>query len=129
MSTSGLNEIVGTMQQETAQKTVWNDLLGWFPYADYPADTGIQIEFEPIILSNDEVIEIEKRIYDEKMQNNELQEFEGKYIAMLNGEIFDSDDEFQPLAKRVYDDAGYKVVFITRVIKSEKVHRMSPRFK
>jgi hypothetical protein len=130
LSSSGLCDISFINPQlGTAQNSVWYEILGLFPARDKPKQTGEQKEFEPIILSDNEVIEIEKKIYNEKMKKNELEEYEGKYIALLKGEVYDSDTDFSTLAKRVYDKLGYNAVFMTRVIKNEKSHKMSPKFK
>ena len=57
-----------------------------------------------------------------------LKEYEGRYIAIINKTVVDSDTEFSPLAKRVYAKYMYKAILMTLVEAEPKVvHIRSPR--
>jgi hypothetical protein len=43
------------------------------------------------------------------------QRFMGKYVAVLHGQIVDSDTNKAVLAKRVYETHGYVPIYITQV--------------
>ncbi len=74
-------------------------------------------------MSDEEIIKAEKKIFDSKKEQL-LEKYEDKYVAMINGEVVDSDKEFSDLAKRVYETHGYKAIFMSRVTRHEKVHRI-----
>ena len=78
-------------------------------------------------LSDEDILDIESRIYEQKKEEY-LSAHQGKYIAQLGGELIDWDDDFSSLAKKVYDKHGYITVFITQVLRDEKVHKLSPKF-
>ena len=44
-----------------------------------------------------------------------LDKYEGKYIAVLNREVIDADDDFSLLAERVYSRYGYKDIYMPKV--------------
>ena len=44
-----------------------------------------------------------------------LAKYEGKYIAILNTEVIDADDDFSLLAERVYRRHGYKDIYMPKV--------------
>lgn len=53
-----------------------------------------------------------------------LSEYEGKYIAVINRQVVDSDPKFSQLAKRVYEKYGHKDILMTRVAAELKVVRI-----
>ena len=66
--------------------------------------------------------------YFEANRKEFLGEYEGKYIALINKEVVDSDPAFSPLAKRVYKKYGYKAILMTKVEAEPRVVRIrSPR--
>jgi hypothetical protein len=85
--------------------------------------------FKPFFLTEEEAMDIENKIYQKKKSEYLLEkELQGKYIAQINGEIIDKDNNFSELAKRVYETHGYKSIFMTQVT-PEKKHKLSPKFK
>jgi hypothetical protein len=57
-----------------------------------------------------------------------LKEYRGKWVAILNQTVVDSDMDFSPLAKRVYEKHGYRPILITRVEDGPQVVNVpSPR--
>ncbi len=44
-----------------------------------------------------------------------LSEYGGSYVAILNGKVVDSDQDFSPLAERVYKKYGYRDILMPRV--------------
>lgn len=131
MTTTGAMDIsFGIIQQGTAQNTLWQRLL--FPISnEYPR---VKLTAEPILLqqfllSDDQIIEIEKKMFDIKKEEY-LPDFEGKYIALENGKLLDSDIDFSALAKRVYEQHGYRPIFMPLVTKDERKYRIrSPKFQ
>jgi len=82
-----------------------------------------------IALTDEAIIRREMKWYEEKKEDY-LKNYEGKYIALLNGELLDSDVAISELAKRVYEKYGYIAIFIPLVTRRTKPYRISsPRFK
>lgn len=63
-----------------------------------------------------------------KKKDELVAKYNGKYIALVNGEVKDSDDTFSDLAKRVYSKFGYREIFMTLVTKEKSPHKLSPKF-
>lgn len=57
----------------------------------------------------------EARAFFESEREHLLAEYEGKYIAILNGKVIDADEDFSRLAERVYRREGYKDIFMPLV--------------
>ena len=55
-------------------------------------------------------------------------EFYGKYVAVKNGEIIDSDVDQDSLLKRVYKKLGYVQILIEKIEKEELEYTTSPIF-
>jgi hypothetical protein len=73
-------------------------------------------------------LEIDKKNYLEQKEKY-IDKYEGKYIALINGKVEDSDTRFSEVAKRIYHKFGYKEIFITFVSsKPQRSHRISPKF-
>ena len=80
-----------------------------------------------IELIDEATIRREMKWYEEK-KDEYLQKYEGKYIALLNGELLDSDISLSQMATRVYAKHGYKAIFMTLVTRQTKPYRIaSPR--
>ncbi len=56
-----------------------------------------------------------------------LQQYEGLYVAILEGEVVDSDQSIEALVGRIYARYGHRDFFTAKVEAVEKVHRISPR--
>lgn len=57
-----------------------------------------------------------------KSKSNFIQEFEGKYVAMKNGNIIDSDADYSKLVSRVFRNfPSQESIYITRVVEGERV--------
>jgi hypothetical protein len=92
-----------------------------------PKAKGWAFVSTPIEEIND--IDVEKRMYEANKEFY-LKNYEGKYVAIQNQEVLDSDTEFSKIAERVYSKYGYKPIFIPLVIKEEPGLKLrSPRFK
>jgi len=55
------------------------------------------------------------KIFFEANRQKLLANYEGKYIAILNEEVVDADDDFSTLAERVYSRYGYKDIYMPKV--------------
>lgn len=74
-------------------------------------------------------LDVERKLYEDKKEKY-LKDYEGKYIALQNEVVLDSDLEFSKIAERVYSKYGYKPIFMPFVTKEERTLRLrSPRFK
>lgn len=63
-----------------------------------------------------EVVEFrEARAFFESQREHLLAEYEGKYVAILNGKVIDADEDFAQLAERVYRREGYRDIFMPLV--------------
>lgn len=87
-----------------------------------PAEDGCL--FSTKLLNDREIVDMEKRIFEENRASY-LMDYEGKYIALLNGVVLDSENSFSALAKKIYTKLGYRAIFITRVTKKEIKYRIS----
>lgn len=59
-----------------------------------------------------------------------LSEYEGKYVAILDGRVIDSDADFSHLAERVYRREGVRDIFMPRVQEDpEVVNIPSPQLR
>lgn len=59
-----------------------------------------------------------------------LQEYEGKFVAIMGGQVVDSDENFPRLAERVYQKFGYQDIFMPKVDREPSpVHLPSPRLR
>jgi hypothetical protein len=68
--------------------------------------------------------------YYEKNLENLVERYSGKYIAILNNEVVDSDKDFSNLAKKVYEKYGYQTIYMPFVDVKKKVFKIpSPRIK
>lgn len=57
-----------------------------------------------------------------------LEQYEGQYIAILDGRVIDADNSFHKLAERVFSKLGYRSVFMPRVERHPRqVWLRSPR--
>ncbi|MBI2919236.1 MAG: hypothetical protein HYY01_14780 [Chloroflexi bacterium] len=55
------------------------------------------------------------------------QTYAGKYIALIEGEVVDSDSDFSSLAMRVYEKYGYKDIYMPKVERERTVRVSGPR--
>lgn len=70
----------------------------------------------------------EGRQYFEEQKASLLQQFGGKYIAIIDNKVVDSDLDFGQLATRVYRQFGYKAIYMPFVCEKPRVLRIpSPR--
>ncbi len=56
-----------------------------------------------------------------------LSQYSGKYIAVLDDQVVDSDSSFHDLATRVYAKYGYRDMFMPKVVRDRVVYIRSPR--
>jgi uncharacterized protein DUF5678 len=55
-----------------------------------------------------------------------LEKYEGKYVAILNGKVVDSDADKRALAQRLYREFGYQPVYVQLVMAASlPIYRMS----
>ncbi|MCK4354175.1 MAG: cell division protein FtsA [Dehalococcoidia bacterium] len=70
------------------------------------------------------------RAFFESNHNKLLAKYEGKYIAILNREVIDADDDFSLLAERVYSRYGYKDIYMPKVERKGTIlHIPTPQVK
>ena len=77
--------------------------------------------------NGDRAIFDEDLLYYRSVLESLLEQYEGKYVAILNKTVVDSDDNFSRMAKRVYDKYGYKAILMTRVEPEPRVVHIPSR--
>jgi len=59
-----------------------------------------------------------------------LEQYEGKWVAILNGAIVDFGENNSELARRVYQKYGYRPIYIDKVERKPKIFKVpSPKVK
>jgi hypothetical protein len=73
----------------------------------------------------DELLWPDRKVFLD-MKNSLLADmrYAGKYVAVLDGKLIDSDDDRVRLAKRVYDKYGYRQIYMSKVEREERIYRM-----
>jgi hypothetical protein len=85
---------------------------------------GKAISPKAIAFTDEDIIQREMKVYEQNKAEY-LTKFEGKYIAMLNGAVLDSDPDFSKLATRVYKKSGYQAIYMPLVTRREKPYKIS----
>ncbi len=79
--------------------------------------------------SLEEFLKIEKDNYEINKEKF-LKEYEGKYIALIDGTIIDHDLDYSALAKRVFEKNDYRPIYMPLVSRKEKICRIkTPKFQ
>jgi hypothetical protein len=131
-TTESVDMSFGTIQIGTAQNTLWQqrlfDIFIGSPYLKSKLTADPRL-IQEIPISPDQSIAMEKKFYEDQKEKY-LAEYEGKYIALENGILLDSDLDFSALAKRVYEQHGYRPIFMPFVTKEDRQYKIrSPKFK
>ena len=91
--------------------------------------TGKEEAEEMIIYEGANVFELEKKYFEEN-KGTLLEKYIGKYIAIINKRVVDSDKDFSKLAQRVYEKFGYRDIYMPLVdIKEQVVRVPSPKIR
>lgn len=70
----------------------------------------------------------EARRYFEEQKQSLLEQFAGRYVAIIHAQVVDSDADFGELAIRVYERFGYRAIYMPFVSERRRVVRIpSPR--
>ena len=89
-----------------------------------PHDLGSVKAAQPT--SEDSVFDRDVQFYKEHFRQL-LPVYEGKYIALVNRQVVDSDPDFSRLAERVYSKFGYRDIFMPKVEEPRVLNMPSPR--
>jgi len=112
----------------TESGTAANPLLQIIPFPEYYPLTYI-FELPKVSVTDNEIIDAERARYEQN-KSKYLHRYEGKYIALINGEVVGSAIKFSNLAKKIYSKYGYRAIFMIRVEEKERQYKMaSPKFK
>lgn len=76
--------------------------------------------------SGESVFDSDVRFYKEHFHQL-LSMYEGKFIALVAGQVVDSDVDFSRLAERVYAKFGYRDIFMPKVEEPRVISMPSPR--
>ena len=84
---------------------------------------------EEIPMQNQALAALEKeRAAFVRLKNQLLRTHRGKFVAILNGEVVDVDEDDRILTRRVYAEYGYVPIYIDRVVEKPPVRRiLSPK--
>ncbi len=96
-------------------------------YRDFDFDPKLEIESELQHQENILKIRFEKQSFAKKRQ--ELMkdpDLKGKFVAVIDGTIIDSDTDELALTKRVYEKHGYIPVLIEKIAEEKVVTIYSP---
>ena len=63
----------------------------------------------------------ESRSFYEANWESLLRQYEGKYVAILDQRVIDSDVDFSRLAERVFKRVGYRDIYMPKVQRKAKV--------
>lgn len=75
-------------------------------------------------------IDFEKSIFlKKKLDLLQNPDFIGKYVAVINGEVIDKDDDKHVLLKRVYEKKGYIPILIEKISDEVVEYATSPNFE
>ena len=89
--------------------------------------TSIKLNNKYIKLSSNEnredLVNFEKQRYLENKENY-IKHYEGKYIALMNGEVIEVDTQFSNIVKKVIDKYNDKPYYITLVNKDERKYKL-----
>lgn len=70
------------------------------------------------------------KAYYERNKERLTRQFEGKYIAIWENDVLDSDTSFSSLAQRVYEKLGYVSIYMPFVTSKRRVMRFeSPKYR
>jgi hypothetical protein len=102
-----------------------------FPSLPIKAHTPTPIQGSPpslikkgeiVMKQAEEIIEFQQAMaFFKANQQKLLSKYEGKYIAILNGEVVDADGDFSILAERVYSRYGYKDIYMPKVERKKTI--------
>ena len=74
-------------------------------------------------------MKLAKKYYEDNKKSL-LKRYAGRYIAIFNNKVIDSDKDFSKLAQRVYKKYGYQTIYMPFVDEKEKVLSVpSPRVR
>ena len=63
-----------------------------------------------------------------RLKDQLIRTHHGQFVAILNGEVIDADEDDRALTRRVYAKHGYIPIYIDRVVKESPVRRiLSPK--
>jgi hypothetical protein len=63
-----------------------------------------------------------------RLKDQLLRTYRGKFVAILNGEVVDVDEDDRILTRRVYAEYGYVPIYIDRVVEKPLVRQiLSPK--
>lgn len=101
------------------------------PVYEQQFDLSTDIQYKEIVIDIQPLtnLELEKLTFNKqksKLMNDP--NFQGKYVAVINGKIVDSDLNEAELIKRVYKDNGYISILIDK-IEEEVQYTTSPTFE
>jgi hypothetical protein len=80
-------------------------------------------------ITSDMILNAERDLYEENKEYY-LREYEGEYIALLNGNLIAHNFNFSEVASRAYEQVGYQPILIIRVDRRKRIYKMAtPKFK
>ncbi len=95
----------------------------------FKKNTGFLETGEIVIPDDINMLELAEKYYEEHKESL-LKKYGGKYIAIINNEVIDSDSDFSQLANRVYKKYGYQTIYMPFVGTKERVVKIpSPKIK
>ena len=82
---------------------------------------------KPLVLSEEKLLKLAQKYFAEN-QKSLRKKYHGKYIAIWNNKVIDSDRDFSKLATRVYKLYGYQTIYMPLIDGKKSVMKIpSPR--
>lgn len=65
-----------------------------------------------------------EKSYVRRNRERLIEEFEGRFIAVMGDSLVDNDEDFSALAERVFSKFGYKPIFMPLIRRDGRVYRI-----
>ncbi|MBI2305126.1 MAG: hypothetical protein HYU86_10345 [Chloroflexi bacterium] len=125
-----LVDLAERMSIRTSSKARKEEIIGRLlrPLFDFEEGQGVMKRFHERAAMKEEQASFEDdlQFYEEHLAQF-LSEYKGRYIALLNRQVVDSDANFSRLAERVYGKFGYRDICMPKVEEPRVVSMPSPR--
>lgn len=96
------------------------------PFAEYQQLVALRdAERDKAWMEEQHRILMREQVAFEQMKPELLKTHQGQYVAVHNGELVDSDNDEQILAKRVYGKFGYQTILMTKVTETPQVYHVN----
>ena len=100
------------------------------PFAEYQEFIAWRERVQPQFEKSDEALAAleRERAAFLRLKKQLLRRYRGRFVAILNGEVIDADEDDRALTRRVYAKHGYIPIYVDKVVEELPVRRiLSPK--